>query len=616
MPKTRRGSQVKSRNVPVLVQGNKRGRGNVSVTQAKSKKSRELSNLEENFAIGDSKVDNDNTTDEFPILSTPVKDAEKNIFENVFETPENRENQIDPSWRETVEYISKNPYASSKFVGLVKVLASVLDVGNVIFWYDPTWKHFQLFQVRSLKNNMVNVENICKNMMATSSSCKLAHLPDLCSFPLTYEVYVCSSESIYRLRSDYSSVIGCSWNDIKTTWFQSTNIAASTINEMNSSIDLTNESYDRLGTVASKATLSSTNSSGIPVESNAIVKAISDLTDDKITGKVTLKKKGLTLPAAALMSADPEQILKKGTLQTYYALCHMNATDCDCSEISVFWGIEKWLIQMQPPQLMKFASSWREISFETFASLSDKYGTEQANKKFHQFFHSDDKIKDIQIDINIIGNELSYFERAMMIFAMTIDSVFQFKKTIKTAVKQAAQRCITFTRQTQPGKTSNASGLLFLYIGTEFQIDLDNVFCRVLCNNLNSEQTIVEALGLIPDYYFSSNCDRYRYIQNLLLKHTVERDNSSVAKFDNITKKKNSHKKKTNQQQTSEPNQAIVAAKICAFNLTVKGCQYKTGCKRLHKEPTTDAEIQDVKQSFKLLTKLVPLPKFAHLKDE
>ena len=178
--------------------------------------------------------------------------------------------------------------------------------------------------------------------------------------------------------------------------------------------------------------------------------ALSTQADDTSSRSQSARARGLTMTAAASLSANPDRVLKSGIFQIFQKLLNSAYlhTQTDIWKVTVPFSI-----QLQPGHLLHLVSSWASLSIHHFASLDDHYGSIQAAAKTLCFYQSSKLEVDesLPVDKRIIGNDISRFIRALKNYAYVLDTVYSFHDDIRAALLHLCDRIEAFIRPRTQG---------------------------------------------------------------------------------------------------------------------------------------------------------------------
>lgn len=304
----------------------------------------------------------------------------------------------------------------------------------------------------------------------------------------------------------------------------------------------------------------------------------------------TPRGKGLTEQAATIISKNPRKMLKTGMSNLYCAL--VASTD------DAPWHAGKWLVQIQPCQLLDLVTAWDSLPFHVFASLEDEYLLHEALSRARSFQHDEDKPKSTNINSNIIGNDISKFQRSLLLYCQTLAYVFDFKDSIISALLEAVQRLTNFATLVDRGRHDPESGMIFTYLGWAFQRTLALAYTGVF-GERSSELDFLNAISSIPDGINSPTSLLHRDLHEIQLHKRLPAYTRLQAPVASKSARTESSSKpastKRNQQgkppTASTHEQEKSTSGLCGFFHSTKGCRKPNGeCSRLHRDPSTDDE--------------------------
>ena len=465
------------------------------------------------------------------------------------------------------EKISSSP--ASQIKSLKSTTAKKLGAGNLIYVHDNEAEVFAFYKLISQANGEV----IFERASVVPSSSKLG-----ATYTISSEaaVHAFSQETEEYYRESRWTRLGVDWNQVtstaKSVTFVGTNSAP---------------------VLPSSSSLSSSMASGAAQAQLSLIDALATSTDAAAKSK-TPAGKGLTKAAAGALSADPEAVLSTGNITVVHSLLVASAGECE------MWGFKTFGAQFQPCEVPLLIHSWSAINILACVPLYDVYGPRQAQSIVESFIHYEDKIKPLTVDTELIGSDHARLGGCLSQFCMILDKIFRLHDQIKTALKEAISRTVTFAR-TKRGSDDERTATMFKHCAAEFQRAIGNVY-RVATGKPNPNMLeLVAAIELIP--VCGSDTQFLWDIQSIMLGG---KDTGAPTTAVGAAKKKVGTKGAARPAVVSPtlaanptPVAAVSAKKICGFWNSVAGCtKTTTECTYAHRKAAGGTDSVDLDTFF------------------
>ena len=332
--------------------------------------------------------------------------------------------------------------------------------------------------------------------------------------------------------------------------------------------------------------------------------ALSATSVDKEARSRTPAARSLHKIAATSLSLEPEQVLTTGIFITYQRILHPTSMGA----ISHSWGmVGPLMCQLQPGHVLELVSNWSALPLDYFASMDEWLGSVEAKAKSDVFarISAIEVDTSLLIDATIIGSDINRFSRALMNYGFVLDTIFQFRLTIRQSLVAVFQRLVGIVRPRVYSQRDPRSKGLIEYVGRYAMIELQRIYGSVFASSTTvvPEDVIVDRLNEIPD--MSPNSDftnTLGYIHANAVPGTTkvlkaETEQAAPGPSKRALKKQRqeaaTHKATTaskaaaQQTGTAAENPTGKGKGVCGYFLSATGCK-KADCTRLHRSPKPD----------------------------
>lgn len=239
----------------------------------------------------------------------------------------------------------------------------------------------------------------------------------------------------------------------------------------------------------------------------ALANAMSKI-PDTAAKKFTAQACHLSEALARSFTKNPDRLLKTGALIMFTQL---NSPPAD-SGIPYRWFGADWnrdhsfMIQMQVGHIFRLLSGWNLVGINYFADLLDKYENFDASLKItaiaQSISHTNYDIVDtIKLDDKIILNDLSHFIKALNNYCYVLDTIYEFRAPIATALQGIIGRIAIYLRNKTLGPHNDGTNVMFMCVAFHFQKSIQDIYSTAFANTDRTRTiAIVAAFDAIPDF--------------------------------------------------------------------------------------------------------------------
>lgn len=340
--------------------------------------------------------------------------------------------------------------------------------------------------------------------------------------------------------------------------------------------------------------------------STSIPTGLADALQDAGGGaaKQTLRGRNLTIMAASSLSDAGQIVRDTGIPIIFNRLKYPDQSKLDT------WGLPCFITQLQPGHLFDLIFSWRSVDLNYFAGLEDRFGKVQAEKFAAKFelLGKTEIDKTIQVSLNLVGNDITRYQRALMGYGFVLDSMFSFKPIIQQAIIATLTSAVQFVIPWMRGNQDDTTGKMFMAVTSVFMDGFQRAYGYIFATqSVLDENYVASLLTGIP------TADRRQELIVEMQRLSLESSNkerSRKSQDDDITppskKKKPSPpdtKKITAAKHSPKPSNASKRY-LCGYFNSTEGCKKIDDCERIHAKPTTPEEEEAMSYFFQKRPKL------------
>jgi len=219
----------------------------------------------------------------------------------------------------------------------------------------------------------------------------------------------------------------------------------------------------------------------------------------------TPRGQNLTEAQALVLSADPETVLNTGNINAFMILHYLGApsrastAEEDKESLGSFWGLDRWVTQVQPVHLLWMVNSLVSVDVRLWASLWDTYTTPAIEQLVFPFLASDDKLVPTSPDWSVVSGYCQRLRLCLLNFCVTVDVLFRLRPVIRQSLRAAVERTMRFIASVDPGPANPATPLLLHYVAYRFQQAVGLAYGHVRGCVSTSPEAVADEIALFPN---------------------------------------------------------------------------------------------------------------------